>query len=488
MYSQKKNDINTIFPNIFLFQVLFSLFCYVLIYFFELSHFTLSIDEEPLSNYIHTIANGRWGDALLKRFLFPEPYIPYFTQLLAFFIMSISSSFVCSFFKFTIKQSIIFILASCCLPQFAFQLQYTQQVDTYAFGYLMSVLSTILLFSENNKKILMVVSCLFISFSLGIYQSLLLVSISIYLYKCYVDNLSYRDFFKVSLKFFIASVFGFLLYSFISKLFMNHYHVNDLGYFSEKIAWTHKGFLCTFRETVHEIKLYFLGKGIYSLEVYFISIPLLIIINIKNFLKKFYFNIVISILIAFSPFLFNMISGGFQPPRVLASLPYSFAFLFVISFEEIGFTISILLLFFLCIIATAKVSKLFYADYMRHEQDLVFSTRILSSIYQKYPNFDQEKNLIYFYGSPNLPNTISFDKNTDSFNMSWFNMFDGSSIRITNFMRYIGIANFRTIDNTQAKDMISFIKTIPIYPKNGSIVYINEKNVLIVKLGAEMGH
>lgn len=62
----------------FLISFITSLLVLLIVYGFELTHFSLSIDEEFTNNIAHTISMGRWGHALLKLTIFPEPFIPFY--------------------------------------------------------------------------------------------------------------------------------------------------------------------------------------------------------------------------------------------------------------------------------------------------------------------------------------------------------------------------------------------------------------------------
>ncbi|RYZ11630.1 MAG: hypothetical protein EOO24_05810 [Comamonadaceae bacterium] len=71
---------------------LIALASYAFVHGFELTHFTLSIDEEPLDNFGQTLSAGRWGHALLKRHLLPEPYLPFLTMALSLILLSMAAA------------------------------------------------------------------------------------------------------------------------------------------------------------------------------------------------------------------------------------------------------------------------------------------------------------------------------------------------------------------------------------------------------------
>lgn len=464
-----------------------ALTCYVFIYFYELSHFTLRIDEEPMSNYYHSIANGRWGDALLKNFILPAPYIPFFTQFLSLILLSITSVILCALSKFNTKQSLIFSVMCCALPQVAFQMQYVQQVDTYAAGCLLAVLSTAFMFIQKRRFLLVVFSVFAATYAIGIYQSLVLIPITIFLFKCYVDDLKFIDFVKNSAFYFIILVITESLYTVITKLFINYYGTNDLGYFSDRINWLHAPLSEVLRLTYREISIYFTGNSIYGLEAFSLVSAFAVVGVITGILNKKYLQAFLVVCIALSPFIFNIINGGYQNPRILSSLPYCFGFMALIALRNVNTKIVVALMVFLLLVGSAKTSRLFYAEELRHEQDVAFSTRLISSIYASDPDFDQTKNRIYFYGTPNLPEPWSFNKSVDSFNWSWYNMFGGSNARITHFMQYMGFSNFNTPPYSESQKLFPDIGNMPIYPKAGSIKFFPDANILVVKLGPKEG-
>ena len=70
--------------QIAVFSFLSALIIYIFIFGFELTHFSLSIDEEFNNNILHTVAIGRWVHALYKASIYPEPYKPFYTEILTF--------------------------------------------------------------------------------------------------------------------------------------------------------------------------------------------------------------------------------------------------------------------------------------------------------------------------------------------------------------------------------------------------------------------
>ena len=84
--------------QIAIFSFLSALIIYIFVFGFELTHFSLSIDEEFNNNILHTVAIGRWGHALLKASIYPEPFIPFFTEILTFILLAASCTVIVKIF------------------------------------------------------------------------------------------------------------------------------------------------------------------------------------------------------------------------------------------------------------------------------------------------------------------------------------------------------------------------------------------------------
>lgn len=475
---------NTLVKYFILFFI--SLFGYFFVYGYELSHFTLSIDEEPRSNYLHTIAVGRWGDALLKRYFLPEPYIPFFSQMLAFIVMSITAVFVCRLLKFNATQSFLFVIMMIAMPQLAFQLQYTQQVDSYAIGCLFAVMSTLHLFFERKKIFFFLFCVTYTSISIAIYQSLILIPFTMFLFYAYRENFDLVTLLRKAFTLILITVIGILLYAAITVFFLKYYNVNDMGYFSSRINWLHYPMSTVLIDTIKNVSGYLFGNSIYGLETYVIAVFFFLHLSLKSIVRKKFFLPFVLLSVLISPFLLMIFIGNFQPPRALSSLPFCFAFLSAQSLSKLNVKFSASISFLLILIASAKCNSLFYAEQLRHEQDVSYATRLLSKIYASCPDFNEERDYIYFFGSPNLAGAISFDKNVDSFNQSWFNLFNGNNERIINFMKAAGLANFKIPYKDMSVIVQYQIKDMQTYPQSGSIKCFGE-NTVIVKLGKDPG-
>ncbi|HEI3734961.1 TPA: glucosyltransferase domain-containing protein, partial [Escherichia coli] len=117
--------------------------CYCVVYGFELTHFTLSIDEEFGDNFFQTIMLGRWGHGLLKHYILPEPYVPFFTTIISIAFLSIAAGLSAMYLKLGRTHSLAFVIMLASLPQLAYQLEFANQSDTIGVALIFSAASLI---------------------------------------------------------------------------------------------------------------------------------------------------------------------------------------------------------------------------------------------------------------------------------------------------------------------------------------------------------
>lgn len=117
------------------------------VYGYEITNFSLSIDEEwalldgVSANYLR---QGRWGIALLKHTLFPEGLIPFFSAAVSVVFLSCTAVLLQRIFRLKGDSRYVFCLLFIVFPQFAYQMEFLMQADCVAFGMLTSVFSYML--------------------------------------------------------------------------------------------------------------------------------------------------------------------------------------------------------------------------------------------------------------------------------------------------------------------------------------------------------
>ncbi|MCZ4060765.1 glucosyltransferase domain-containing protein [Pantoea sp. LMR881] len=229
---------------------------YFFVYGFEITHFTLSIDEEPLDNFFQTLSAGRWGHALLRHYVLPEPYVPFFTTAFSLLVLSISAAFCATYLSLNKLQSAAFVIMLAAMPQFAYQLEFSNQADTVSLAFLCSVLSLFMLESFNLARyaifIILTILCL------SVYQSIFLFAATLLCVKLTIDSLqekiNFKDVFKRIIIFGALVLISLVINSFLSKWIASFYNVQISSYLSSMIGWGKRDIYSIFKSVLFFIR------------------------------------------------------------------------------------------------------------------------------------------------------------------------------------------------------------------------------------------
>ncbi|KAA5974863.1 MULTISPECIES: glucosyltransferase domain-containing protein [unclassified Pantoea] len=465
-----------------------SLLVLFIVYFFELTHFTLSIDEEFSNNIAHTISMGRWGHVLLKSTIFPESFITFYTEILSLVILALSCSVISKTLGLNTQQSVFFSILYSALPQFAYQLEFSNQSDTLATAVLLSSVSTYLTLRKKGFLLSVITPVIALTFSVSIYQSIIFLPVSIIAsYICYAiaNNKSDLTFKNIVFKPVIVMIVAAVAYSLLTKIIQWHFGKSSESYFLNMIGWIHQPVNETIKSIVAFIIDYFSFNAPYGLSIYAFSLLFLVVIFVSPIKNRFVFLLSAAAVIL-SPFLMNVIIGGFLPPRAMNCLAISFAASGVILFtlyaeKRILWAVPVIVLLY----GTASSSKLFYTGYLSYNQDYNVSSFIANDIY-KYVGTPPDRPVrIYFYGALNV-DSVDKPTNHDMFGSSFLNWDAGNSARISAFMNATAIAKIIPASFDEIKPEIEKINSAPLWPAKDSVFKIN--NVVVVKLGSTPGN
>ena len=461
---------------------------FITVYAFELSHFTLSIDEEFNDNIIHTISMGRWGHSFLKQLIFPEPFIPFFTEVLSFILLSISCTIITTTMGLSFKQSIFFSILYASMPQLAYQLQFLNQFDTLATSLLLSSVMVFLIIKKDGFILNIILPSILLCISISIYQSVIFYPFSILIASICIDatrNESKISLYKVGFSFLASSVTGLFLYAISTRIIQNIYNVNSDSYFTNMISWLHssptesifiligfiKGFL-TFRTTY--------GLNIFSVSLLLLMLPLFTSLKNKT---KYSFT---AIALIFSAFTLNIIIGGALPARAMTCLGVVFAASCVIGFSSLkDLKVMWLIPVVSILYGTSCASNLFYSETIAYNKDYRLATLIANDISTKINSSVEAPFKVYFYGGLDL-NYNNKIENSDMFGTSFLNWDSGNSARISAFINRTGIANVIPVSFNDVKENQNLINVAPIWPQKGSILVFSD--IVVVKLGNTLGN
>ncbi|WP_186289710.1 glucosyltransferase domain-containing protein [Pantoea sp. paga] len=455
----------------------------------ELANFSLSIDEELSDNFLKTIAFSRWGHAYLKEYLLPEPYTPFFTTLMSILFLSLTVVVISRIIKAKGLTCFILPISFIGFPQYAYQIEFSNQSDTMSIGLLLSSLSVLFFQKATNGRLWvnLIAGVLLSTASLSIYQSAIIFTLSLFLMQmCCVlfnGNHAERRFYNV-LNFGAGITLSVLIYFSLSALIREHYQVDNSGYLLNQVGWLVNG-SSSMIPMIESITNYFTFKSYYGLNIYFLTLPLYLLCMLKIFLGNLSNRKELALwltLFMLSPFALTVLFGSDLAPRTMLALPVTFAGMIVIAFLLMNRALPFAALSVVSLLISSNAaSQLSYSDHMAREQDSKIANRMISIIYEKYPSFDESKTPVYFYGAYQ-PDNFWRKNNSDVFGSSYFAWDGGSNKRLFYFFKTTNTANFVRPDVACVKKMQERAAEINPWPSPESIEMVD--GCLIIKLGS----
>ncbi|MGD9425258.1 glucosyltransferase domain-containing protein [Pantoea sp. NSTU24] len=461
-----------------------SLFFCLIAYGFSLSNHTISIDVDVMDNYLHTIDLGRWGHAVLKKYVFHEPWIPFFSLAFSLLCLSICSVVIVKYLQLSRTESFLFSALFVTFPQMAYQLQFSNQAETVGLALLACCYSLIVYSSGTYKSKItfIIINVLVIS----IYQSFVFLPITLialfHLKKMADCHGSLKKWLYDSFSVSLLTIISVAIYFCISKLFKSHYHINDVSYFSALIAW---GKIDFFDAVIGVYKFILYQCYLitwYGFNLYFLTAIAIVAIVVSSAKKDIRFllpSIILSCIAILSPFILNILIGAGTPARTLSQIPLVFAAILVIGMQAIKkdfikYFIAITIALSNC----AYVNILFYSDKISEDQTYSISSSIINTMYRTYPETAIKETPVYFSGKINLKNPWKPER-ADEFGISFYER--GESDRIGNYIRNTGLANILQVGKYSVSNaQKEALQTMPSWPQDGYIKEIDGK--ILVKL------
>ncbi|ERK07411.1 Glucosyl transferase II [Pantoea sp. AS-PWVM4] len=461
---------------------------YLVVYGFELTHFTLSIDEEPFDNFFQTLSAGRWGHALLRHYILPEPYLPFFTLLLSLIFLSCSAALASIYLKLNKIHAVAFTVMLAALPQMAYQFEFSNQSDTISLSILLSTASLFMLEKVSAWRLLIFVILTIVS--LSVYQSVFLYSASLLCIsltlKSINEKLTYTDAAKKIVLFGVMAGIALIINSILSKMVAGHYGVQISGYLSAMIGWGKHGTYDVIKSVAHFIRDYIRFRAAYGMNSFAFCLIWIVTICVAVVRKKsnVSLTIILSVATFLSMFLLNIAIGSGMPPRAMTQASVVFAGLFIcaISITQLKTSSVLIALVFLGVGASSS-TRLFYSDYMAREADRNLSEQIINTIYNKYPQFDATKTPIFFYGSYSPLNSWRVP-GADVFGASFYEWDGGNNQRMYKYLYTSNMLNVKIPDADQVERSRVNGKSMPSWPDRNAVRMMD--GVVIVKLSDQL--
>ncbi len=461
---------------------------YLFVYGFELTHFSLSIDEEFDNNIAHTIAIGRWGHALLKATIYPEPFIPFYTEILTFILLAVSCVVIVKTFALKFNQALFFAVLYASSAQFAYQLQFLNQCDTVATAILISAVAVYLIVKNDSFFCSLCLPALLLGYAVAIYQSIIFFSYSLLLAYLMLDTVrgaSDIKHIKLFFKLLISSVIGLILYVVLGKLILYIYHLQSESYLLDIVVWFSESPQLALKKVSRCIEHYFTLKAPSGLNTFAMAVLLLLLPLFYPLKSKARYGLYVFLSII-TLFCMNIVVGKDLPARTMTSFGIFFASSGLIAFVVVRKNRYLwAIVFFSFLYGIATVSNLFYADYKAYKKDYRIASSIAYDMDKVLKSSGEAPVRVYFFGAPEIKR-VNRPKYADMFGASFLNWDHGNTVRIAAFMNKSEIANITPASYEDIKADLPTIYAAPVWPQQGSILKL--KDVVVVKLGQEVGY
>lgn len=467
-----------------------ALAAYIFAYGFEITNFLPSIDEEYKDNFKGTLSFGRWGHALLRNYILPEPFVPYFTILTAILLLSATATISSRLIGFKGITSISFAILMVALPQAAYQLEFSNQAETISIAFLASAASIYFLDKFSFKNFILLSTTLIIPAS--IYQSILFFPLSLALIKIAYSSVHGDENIKSSAKkisfLFLAMAYAVFANYITTKIIQSYYKAPQASYISNMIYWGNYDSIYLIKNLFWSIVNALSGKNYEGLNLFSATIIsfftcIIMVFRVREG-SRLTFIIAISMSVI-SPFTLTFLTGTELSPRTSTQLPIVFAGISAIAISTIGAARIGLAISIIALISGGAISNsLMYSDYMARVADINTANRMVAIAHYKYPEFNEDKIPVYFYGSFTPKNSWKTNSRADVFGASFFSWDGGNNKRIYAFLSTSNIAEFKRPTDAQINKAIEHAKTMKPWPSSSSIE-LND-GVLIIKLGEKL--
>jgi len=433
---------------------------------------------------------------ILNSLLFPNPIIP-FTPLFLTIIFS-SLAYIVLINIYPVKNKLSAYIAAPLFighPVLYYSLHFSTLNYAIGIGFFFTTIGSY--FYIHGSRTQKLTSLLFFSYAISLYQSFLLVIISILLIHTLIsmikkDNYGTPKILLEISKHITVITLSLFIYLIVWKLFLAYYdlkiqYINNFVNFTFSVEYA-LNLLDKISTSI--IQHYRGSEKIYGQSIYTLSLATIIpsiIITVKSYSLNSSPIKTLSVLIMLfgiicTPFLLNLSNAGTMPTRSLLAIPIISSLLMYLGWEYGNKAIRIILLIIVTIITLrfSTVNNHFtFINQLNHEADKLLAIRIesrtahlLTSIEKKY--------YLEIIGTP-IERPSDIFKQYQTIGSSFFSHNGGNMHRIILFMRTLGISHFKATPTKQRKRLMDQIKNLPTWPHKESVAMIN--NIIVVKLG-----
>lgn len=509
-YNNFTNDIKLYLSN-YRFVIFSCILIAILCYGYEISNFTLSIDEELyiLSNKESINAwllQGRFGIWIFKSIFMElgmfQPFVSSFiagtfilisTQIWNINLVKINKSKEVNKYDLVIFSGIYMSLPTVISTFMSFS-SYNIEVSVGMLLVAISIYFAInFIFEETNIEEIFI-SVVFLTIAISIYQAFSVVYITgiCILFYCKLLDNNYKFILKDLIKKVCISIcilfISIIFYKFLD-LVLRYIFINGQKdtYTNNFISWLNYDIQTSFYRMQDALRT-ILNKNNPNVIYIHVSIYMLIALTaIKAILyrnTKSLILIIVGFVLIISPFLMIIVLGGYMPYRSMLALPLFIGFILFIINNAISkknkFKILVSLISFIIMFNQIQsLNQIFYTENLRYNRDREIASSIIEDIIFEYGQYPQDIPVL-FVGAYNL-NNIDPKIKFETIGASFFEWDGGNNGRILNFMKVCGY-NLIPYENRDKNNFImNEVDSMNSWPSKNSIKIIDNE-VIIVKL------
>ncbi len=404
-------------------------------YGYELTSFSLSMDEEleALENALPPliyVSLSRYGIFILKSLTDDIPVLPYIPFAISLLLLALSNVILTYLGRLTFGSSVVFTLLFLSSPVFSYYLLFNTINAQISFGIFLVTLAyalnhrVLVDWCDQNfegqpgiQKALYILSILLMAFAFSIYQSTVIFCVVIFLFLLLAELINEpapNDGKSVLIKCkyeIIRILIALILYK-AGDIFFKYIYATEIGnyppfiYLETFIHWPEKPVkevllsLLAFIPVLFDSKILFGGQ---SASYLYIPVIGLMVYAFKKRRKNFNWNIFFILIgLLISPFLLTILLGGPLPYRTYFSFPIMVAGLWGLFHAMLkgwlrGAVFLTSVAFF--ILQSYTVTNLFYKDHLCNEADKTFISNVGQRIRNlPWPITQQKYNVVIVGG------------------------------------------------------------------------------------------
>lgn len=404
----------------------------VLSFGYAITNTSISVDTLSGERYFsegELIAQGRFTATLIHKIFSVMEFNPFFVDTLAVIFLVMSAIAMCSLFMVISQDKIknvaytIFACVFISYPLINEIFVYTPAGLSVGIGYFMTAVSLIFMYEmiKNNKNTNIIPSIILVCLAISLYESFaavylcgaVMLVILNYIYSDSVDEKKFKKIFKSAIILLIVVGIAVVLNSVVGKILKTVLNIATSRNADKTITYSSLGLIGGIKTLMGTmINNYVLG-GLYYLPLtsLMIAMMVLVILIIKNIIKKKYLLSLMYIALIVATFSLSVIQGIASPYRTCQTFALVIAFALMMLAQEMlecksktwikNFVIT--LIFILVFYQSKDLHKWFYLNNLRYEEEKNTVIAIGNKLEAEY---DITKPVI-FTGSVSVSNKIT---------------------------------------------------------------------------------